>query len=259
MIYGGFSEYALPREITLGPSSTVSIAVDRVAAISGKEEFRKIWSTPRREFEVLYGPRESTRIDEIFDAWMVHDLTIGFRIRDHTDYKSSQGDEIAATDQTLIADLSVHDGSTDIALYKRRALVGRVIKRRIRKPVHRGFVVAVDGVETSNFTLDAARGIVSFPANPATLFPGATTITWGGMFDVPVRFADSLGVSATSRGVAETQSVILRECFDDEDLTPATEADEAQAALGPSTKEFCASIMLTERLTAAVNTYPGLL
>ena len=258
MTYGDFSEYALPRDVSFGPSTTASLAVDRVVAMSGKEEIRSMWSAPKREFDVLYGPRESVQIDEIYDAWMIHGLTIGFRIRDYTDYTSSQGSEITAMDQTLIADLSAHDGSTDIALYKRRALVGRVVERRIRKPVHQGFVVAVDGVETSDFTLDAARGIVSFPASPTTLFPGATTITWGGMFDVPVRFVDSLTASAVLCGVAETQSIMLRECFDDEDLNPATEADEAQAALGPSMAEFCDSIALTEKLTAAVTAYPGL-
>ena len=66
--------------------------------------------------------------------------------------------------------------------------------RVINKPVAGTVVIAVDGVPTVNFTLDAATGRVTFLAGS---IPGAgVEVTAGFAFDVPVRFdTDQLSIN----------------------------------------------------------------
>ena len=255
--YGQHSEYALPRSTTLGPRTTLSLAVDMQTAISGKTEAVLLWEYPKRQLDVEYGPRVPLSLDEIITAYIAHDATaVGFRARDRSDYTSSGTNTVAATDQVLIADVATHSGLT-VDLYKTRSIGAITKTRRIRKPLPRGFVVAVDGVETTNFEVDCARGTVTFPSEPNVLWPDADEITWGGYFDVPVRFAEALTVESVSFEIESAPSVLLTEMFDDDDLNPATEADEYQAALGPSEAELALSVTEMNAYIAAVASWPS--
>jgi len=56
--------------------------------------------------------------------------------------------------------------------------------RPVRKPVQGSVRVAVDGVETTAFEVDATTGWITFDTAPA----GGATVTAGFEFDTPVRF-----------------------------------------------------------------------
>jgi uncharacterized protein (TIGR02217 family) len=68
--------------------------------------------------------------------------------------------------------------------------------------------VAVDGVETTDFAVDALTGMVTFGVAPAA----GKTVTAGFLFDVPVRFdTDRLDIELSSFDAAEAPSIPLIE------------------------------------------------
>lgn len=115
-----------------------------------------------------------------------------FRLRDPFDHA---GDNVV---------LGTGDGSgARFRLVKR---YGEIV-RRITRPVAGSVRVAVDGLETSAFTL-AAGGWVTLDAPPAA----GAVVTASFAFDVPVRFAeDRLNVSRATYMAGAAASVPLIE------------------------------------------------
>lgn len=114
-----------------------------------------------------------------------HGRLHGFRWKDLADFKSCAPlQSPAATDQSV----GIGDGiATTFALVKRYASGAEAYDRPIRKPVAGTVLVAVADVPHvagTDFTLDAATGIVTFVTPPAV----GASITAGFEFDVPVRF-----------------------------------------------------------------------
>ncbi|HYG27663.1 MAG TPA: DUF2460 domain-containing protein, partial [Caulobacteraceae bacterium] len=98
------------------------------------------------------------------------------------------GGTVSASDQTL----GVGDGTrTAFQLVKAYGEVAR----EIRKPVAGTVVAALDGVATSDFTVDAASGVVTFADAPAA----GVEVTAGFQFDTPVRF-DTDRIDVTLEG-----------------------------------------------------------
>lgn len=151
-----------------------SVAITRTA--SGYEKRNQNWRYPLQRMTVSIGPRHRNEIEivhEFFHA--VRGRTIPFRVKDWTDYKSSFLDvAVAATDQPLIA---IPD-SSDYQLTKRYQYgVDQdgdpiYLDRPIYKPVTGTVVLSGAG------TVDYATGRVS----------GSAGGTWGGEFDLPMRF-----------------------------------------------------------------------
>jgi len=84
-------------------------------------------------------------------------------------------------------------------------------QRLITKPISGTVLVAVDGVITSNFTIDDGTGIIRFTTPPAIDAP----ITAGFEFDVPVRFdTPQLDISLDAFGAGEIPSIPLIEVLD---------------------------------------------
>lgn len=143
--------------------------------------------------------------------------TAGFRVQDPTDYLSTlQGFAIedtdaqpAAIDQPLVE----VDGSsgTQWELWKQYP-IGEgptllVFERRIRKPVAGSILVANEVGESQapdTWTLNASTGVV-------TVGPGFAGVpnTWGGQFDVPVRFDSDLPLRIEDFRLDETSFTLL--------------------------------------------------
>jgi uncharacterized protein (TIGR02217 family) len=130
----------------------------------------------------------------------------GFRFADFTDRKSCTP---AATPAPGDQPIGTGNGAATVfQLIKTYSSGTASWSRAIVKPVTGSVRLAVGGVETTAFTLDAGTGLVTFAAAPAA----DTTITAGFLFDTPVRFdSDVLSVNLASFAAGEIPSIPLVE------------------------------------------------
>lgn len=186
-----FVETRFPRPPRLGYTSAPTYDVTVTALAGGAERRNRNWSRPLHEFtfETAGLDVEVAPLVEFFHA--MGGRAYGFRFKDWNDYQScAPGGTPAPTDQPA-TELT----STTFQLVKRYQAGAQVQDRDIVKPVAGTVRVAVDDVEVlTGWTLNTATGVVTFDSAPGG------TVTWGGEFDVPVRFdADSLPVELSFR------------------------------------------------------------
>lgn len=179
----GFHDVSLPLALAIGAAGGPERVVDVVRLAWGAESRNARWSGSRRKWEVggvALGSDEAHALVTFFEAR--GGRMYGFRFRDPVDWKScAPGAAISAMNQPL----GIGDGeTTEFQLLKRYESGGAFAERMIRKPVAGSVVVAVDGVATEAFEVDAATGVVTFDAAPAE----DAVLTAGFAFDVPVRF-----------------------------------------------------------------------
>jgi uncharacterized protein (TIGR02217 family) len=171
----------------------------KVEMDSGDEVRNRSWTYPLHRFEVSVDSRHQNDVYDIREHFMsVGGDAIGFRLSDPTDYKSCRPTaSVSALDAPLIA------SGGSYQLVKRYTKGALTQDRLILKPVAGSILVANHlGVvqASSRWSLDATTGLLT----PNGDFVG-TPATWGGEFDVPVRFnGDELPVSAVE---FETESV----------------------------------------------------
>lgn len=172
---------------TARPRSRISVTVprDRIADIPG---IRRFWHVARGR-------------------------TSGFRVQDPTDYLSTAdgfvregGSGITSLDQPLI-----DDGAGGYELWKQYILGegsnALIHERRIFKPVAGTVVVAnefQDEQDPSTWDLDETTGTVE----TLTGFTGTPT-SWGGEFDLPVRFDSELPLRVEDFFVDSVSFVLL--------------------------------------------------
>jgi uncharacterized protein (TIGR02217 family) len=182
-----FHEVSLPARLAFGSTGGVERRTEVVTLASGHERRSTPWAQGRRRYLIGAGLRsldDMAALTAFFEAR--RGRLYGFRFRDFADFKScAPGAAAAATDQTI----GTGDGATT-AFELVKDYGG--LAREIRKPVAGSVRVAVDGVETQDFAVDAATGMVTLGAAPG---PGAV-VTAGFEFDTPVRFdADRIEVT----------------------------------------------------------------
>ena len=144
-----------------------------VRRASGVEKRNRAWRYTLANMQVTVGPRMEAEIQELLDWWHVLDQSIGFRVKDYTDFKSCQVQiDPLATDQPLV-EIPTNPGVYQLT---KRYQVGALYKDRpIYKPVTGTIVLSGAG------TVDYTTGQVT----------GSAGGTWGGEFDTPVRFEGS--------------------------------------------------------------------
>ena len=172
-----FDEVRLPARLAFGSTGGVERRTEIATLASGFERRSTPWALGRRRYLIganLRSLDDMAELTAFFEAR--RGRLYGFRFKDFADFKScAPGGTIAATDQAL------GDGArTAFDLTK---TYGDVV-RPIAKPVTGSVRVALDGVETTAFTLDATTGRVTLAVAPG---PGVAT-TAGFAFDTPVRF-----------------------------------------------------------------------
>jgi uncharacterized protein (TIGR02217 family) len=192
-----FHDLRFPANLSFGSLGGPERRTEIVTLANGYEERNTPWAQSRRRYDAGLGLRSLRDIETLiafFEArqGMLH----GFRWKDWADYKSCPADAtVTAFDQPV----GTGDGvARDFALIKTYASGEYAIARRITRPVAGSVRMAVgdlERVETLDWSVDAARGVVTFADPPA---PGAE-IRAGFEFDVPVRFdTDLIQVSVAS-------------------------------------------------------------
>ena len=182
-----FHEVRLPARLAFGSTGGVERRTEVVTLASGFERRSTPWAHGRRRYLIGAGVRsldDAAALVAFFEGR--RGRLYGFRFRDFTDFKScAPSGVVSPADQPL----GVGDGeAVTFALVKTYA----DLARPIAKPVAGTVRVAVDGAETSAFTVDATTGLVTFASPPGV----GAALTAGFEFDVPVRFdADRIDVT----------------------------------------------------------------
>lgn len=202
---GFMDAVVFPEHISKGSVGGPDWPAEIVTLASGREERNTPIASPLRSYDARYGvrrPNEAYQILELYYAALGR--LRGFRFKDWTDYRSAGPATLpAATDQAL----GTGDGvTTAFPLRKRYSFGGQAFDRRITRP--RSVMVAVDGVTSvDGFAINLTTGLVTFDAAPAE----DAVLTWGGEFDVPVRFDCALNQVEMSGPISGIPSIFLME------------------------------------------------
>jgi uncharacterized protein (TIGR02217 family) len=202
-----FHEVTFPLDIALGAFGGPERRTDVVLLGSGREERNARWAHSRRRYDAGYGVKSLVGLQAVIAFFEERRGRLhGFRFRDRLDHSSAQpGAAPSPTDQPI----GTGDGDTvSYQLAKTYGAGATAYRRPIGKPVAGSVKVAVSGVETGDFTVDVAAGVVTLASAPAD----GAAVTGGFLFDVPVRFdTDRLDVNLTSFAAGEIPSIPLIE------------------------------------------------
>jgi len=202
-----FHAVRFPLDIALGARGGPERLTDIVTLDNGAEERNSRWAHARRRYNAGYGVKSRADMQAVLAFFEERRGRFhAFLWRDGLDFSSSpDGGEPSPTDQVL----GQGDGANKrFQLTKTYGAEFDPYVRPITKPVAASVRVAVDGVETADFALDALTGMVTFGVAPAA----GKAVTAGFLFDVPVRFdTDRLDIELSSFDAAEAPSIPLIE------------------------------------------------
>jgi uncharacterized protein (TIGR02217 family) len=175
-----------PLTVAYGASGGPGYNTDVVMRGSGQEARNANWPYPRHMYDAALGVKVWSDLEELLSYFhVVQGRAHGFRFKDHGDFKSCGVYETpAATDQIIGTG---DDNEDEFQLAKTYTQGAMSTTRPITKPRDGTVLIAVDGAlqtETTHYTIDYATGIVTFITPPAE----GEVVSWGGEFDVPVRF-----------------------------------------------------------------------
>lgn len=198
-----FHEVRLPARLAFGSTGGVERRTEITTLASGFERRSTAWADGRRRYLIGAGLRsldDMAALTSFFEAR--RGRLYGFRFRDFADFKSgAPGAAATPLDQTI------GQGDGETRTFQLSKAYGDH-RRRIAKPVEVSARIAVAGVETTAFSLDATTGRVTLAAPPR----GGAAVTAGFVFDVPVRFdADRMEVTLESFGAGRMVAMPLIE------------------------------------------------
>lgn len=187
-----------PQCPSFGYSSRPLYSVAAIERASGVEDRNRNWQYPLHRFSCTVGPRAEEDIAELLEFWhAVGGSAYGFRFNDGVDNKSCRINEtISRLDCPLILDTSASPDAYQ--LVKRYTFGSRTQDRPIYKPIQGTILIADNGTlktETTHYTIDYTTGLVTL------LFTPVGTLTWGGEFDVPVRFDSEFPVELIDKRI----------------------------------------------------------
>jgi uncharacterized protein (TIGR02217 family) len=204
-----FDEIRFPVSISMGSTGGPERRTEIVTTASGREERNTRWADSRRRYNAGFGVKSLNDIHAVVAFFEERRGRLhGFRWKDHADFKSCPPlDAVAATDQAIGAG----DGATaSFHLVKRYGTGLRNHVRTIAKPVAGTILIAVNGAASTNFTVNAATGIVTFL--PGFIPAAGQAITAGFEFDVPVRFdTDQLFINLQNFGAGDIPEIPILE------------------------------------------------
>jgi uncharacterized protein (TIGR02217 family) len=201
-----FHAVRFPLDIALGAQGGPERLTDIVTLDNGAEERNSRWAHARRRYNAGYGVKSRADMQTVLAFFEERRGRFhAFLWRDGLDFSSSPGGEPSPTDQVL----GQGDGiNKRFQLTKTYGVDFDPYVRPITKPVAASVRVAVDGMETADFTVDALTGMVTLGEAPAA----GKAVTAGFLFDVPVRFdTDRLDIELSSFDAAEAPSIPLIE------------------------------------------------
>ncbi len=206
----GFHDIRFPANLSFGSVGGPERRTEIVTLANGYEERNTPWAHSRRRYDAGVGLRSLDDVEALIAFFEARrGQLFGFRWKDWSDYKSCLPTrDVAFTDQIL----GVGDGvTTAFQIVKTYRSGAEDYRRPITRPVLGTVRAGVKGdqlVETVQFTVDYATGLLSFAEAPD---PGAE-ITCGFEFDVPVRFdTDRIQTSVASFQAGEVPTVPIVE------------------------------------------------
>lgn len=203
-----------PDKISYGSGGGPMYSTDIVTVKSGHETRNQNWTQSRHKYDAAFGVTSEPRLSELIEyfhamAGSMHE----FRFKDWGDFKSCALNlQPSDLDQSIGTGDGTNgtDGTATFQLIKTYAS-GLSTIRPINKPVAGTVLIAVDGVskvETTDFTVDTATGIVTFVSGSIPL--AGEAITAGYEFDVPCRFgSDELNINYNAYSVGEATVPII--------------------------------------------------
>lgn len=205
-----FHDVRFPTAIAFGSNGGPERRTEIVSLASGREERNTPWAHSRRRYDAGYGVRS---LDDLHDVVAFFEARRGrlhgFRWRDALDHASGPPSAaISPTDQAL----GTGDGTTvSFQLAKTYVSGGESYRRPITKPVAGSVRAALDGTESTGFSVDPASGVLTFDTPPGA----GVALTAGFAFDTPVRFdVDALSINLAAFEAGEIPSIPLVEIRD---------------------------------------------
>lgn len=180
-----FDNVRFPTAISRGSTGTAERRTDVVTTASGREERNARWANSKRKYNAGFGVKSLDDIQAVVAFFEERRGKLyAFRWKDFADFKScAASGAVGAGDQVI----NTGDGMTAVfQLVKKYGTGTRNYSRVINAPVSGTVSIAVNGTVTTQFSLNAQTGLVTFNAGsiPAT----GAVVTAGFEFDVPVRF-----------------------------------------------------------------------
>ena len=220
----GFHEVNLSDSIAYGARGGPGFKTQIQTLDSGQENRIERWANPRRVYDIAYGIQDHADVASILEFYIARKgAAFGFRFKDFHDCTTATthvdetiGGTAPANDDEQ---LGTGDGTTtQFQLIKRYVSGGIIRTRTITKPRSGTVLIAINGVaktEGVDFTVNTTSGLVTFGTAPAF----GALVTWGGYFDVPVRFSEEadtmLQAQITGPADAEISSLKLVELVDE--------------------------------------------
>ncbi len=198
---------SFPRCPSFGFTSEPIYAVSVVERASGIETRNRLWSRPLHRYTAVVGPRAEDDVQEVLQFYhAVGGRAYGFRFKDGADYMSCKVGQLPTKDdQPLYLDPTASPAAYQ--LVKEYTYGSLVQQREIYKPVAGTIMIADSGVEKVegvDYTIDYSTGLVEL------LFAPVGFLSWGGEFDVPVRFDSELPVELVDKQI-QSASFVLKE------------------------------------------------
>lgn len=188
-----FLEERISADILTGAAYQDDYLVN-IVTTSGGNEYRSLTHQfPVRKFDISYLMEKVGMWEKLLNLYhRAHGKYGGFRIRAIDDYKTcAVNASVNSIDQpTLYISSGVYQLVKTYGTDKTAGATGYPY-RKIKKPVTGTVVVAKNGVSLgSGWSVDYTTGVLTI--GPAPLI--TDVITWGGEFDIPVRFNTTLPV-----------------------------------------------------------------
>ncbi|MBE0691631.1 MAG: DUF2460 domain-containing protein [Aquamicrobium sp.] len=205
--FSSFHDVRFPLAVSFGATGGPERQNEIVTLTSGRERRNARFSRSRRRYDAGTGVRSAEQLAEVIAFFEARRGSLhAFRFRDPFDMKSCA---YAAAPSPFDQAVGTGDGETlRFALAKTYGEGDEAYRRPIEKPVAESVRVALDGVETAAFTVDAQTGEIVFAEAPAN----GAAITAGFEFDVPVRFDIAhLSVSLTAFRAGQIPTIPLVE------------------------------------------------
>ncbi len=180
-----FDDVRFPTSISRGCTGGPERRTDVVTTASGREERNSRWANSRRKYNLGFGVKTTAQLHDVIQFFEGRRGKLhSFRFKDFADFKSSAANGVPQrTDQILGSGTGV---LAAFQLVKHYGGPSRDYVRNITAPVAGTVLVAVNGVASLAFTLNAVTGVITFNAGN---FPAnGAIVTAGFEFDVPVRF-----------------------------------------------------------------------
>lgn len=182
-----FHETLFPTEISYGTSAGPGFNTSVLTTDGGHEYRNPRWTSPRRMYNVAQNVKKDRDLAVLLSFYLARKgAENGFRFLDWSDYTTGEKHtgKPSFTDQPL---QRVDSSGSVYQLEKRYVDDIWTHVREITKPVADTVRIGLNGTEiTEGFTVDGTTGKVTFTNAPEG------SLTWGGEFHVPVRFAEEI-------------------------------------------------------------------